>query len=560
LEKRLPSKSAVETIEEAVQCLRNAPFSLLLIYYLGSVPFGVALLYFWTDTFGGAVADAYVGQAAVGMIVTYIWMKFWQSIFAARLLNLLTGRPNPAFSARRAFRIIVHQTIVQPSSFWVLLLAFVLMLPFGWACAFYHNFSLTADGGESDVRKAARRAWQLAAVWPGQNHAALALHGLFSIVVFLDVALVVLTIPYLANSLLGLQTGFTRAGIQVVNSTFFLVVWVLSYQLLNPVIKTFYVLRCFYAESVGSGLDLLAELNRCEMERGMRARNAIPAVVLFCALLSWPASVQARAAGTGVNPRELDRAIEKVLQKREYRWRIPQDREKQLARPKGIVGRFFDSIVRWTKKIASWLGEQYDRFRNWLRSLIPDRQKEGGGPPGQWEGRVSYFVLLLAVVVSLFVLGYWWIARRRRALPDVLAATPFVAAERVADEDVAADELPEEEWQKLARELLQRGELRLALRAMYLALLAHLARLDLIHIARYKSNLDYRRELQRRAHDRVGAMEAFSDNILLFERTWYGRHDVTENLIRQFEDNGRNLQSLLSARQTPSATSGGADA
>ena len=37
-----------------------------------------------------------------------------------------------------------------------------------------------------------------------------------------------------------------------------------------------------------------------------------------------------------------------------------------------------------------------------------------------------------------------------------------------------ASQLPEDAWLKLAREMVEKGDLRLAVRAMYLAMLAHL--------------------------------------------------------------------------------------
>jgi hypothetical protein len=55
-------------------------------------------------------------------------------------------------------------------------------------------------------------------------------------------------------------------------------------------------------------------------------------------------------------------------------------------------------------------------------------------------------------------------------------------------------------WTRLGREFRQRGELRLALRAFYLASLSHLAAKGLVTVARFKSNRDYERELRRRGH------------------------------------------------------------
>ena len=104
-------------------------------------------------------------------------------------------------------------------------------------------------------------------------------------------------------------------------------------------------------------------------------------------------------------------------------------------------------------------------------------------------------------------------------------------------EDVTADQLPEDRWLQLARELLDRGDLRLALRAAYLGVLAHLGQRELLAIARHKSNLDYRRELARRAAQRRELVGAFEENVFSFERAWYGRATVTREGLDRFFSN-----------------------
>ena len=116
-------------------------------------------------------------------------------------------------------------------------------------------------------------------------------------------------------------------------------------------------------------------------------------------------------------------------------------------------------------------------------------------------------------------------SRRCRPPPDVSA------------EDVAADALPAVRWLTLARDLLARGELRLALRALYLAELVHLAEMNLLAIARFKSNRDYEREIKRRAHSFPGMIGAFSENLVIFERIWYGIHSIKQETVQQFLNN-----------------------
>jgi len=94
---------------------------------------------------------------------------------------------------------------------------------------------------------------------------------------------------------------------------------------------------------------------------------------------------------------------------------------------------------------------------------------------------------------------------------------------------------------RLARELMEKGELRLSLRAYYLASLAHLGQRELIHLERYKSNHDYDRELQRRARGNGALLSAFDENLLAFERGWYGDHDVTPVTLDGFS---RNIERI----------------
>ncbi|MEM6278686.1 MAG: DUF4129 domain-containing protein, partial [Verrucomicrobiota bacterium] len=98
-------------------------------------------------------------------------------------------------------------------------------------------------------------------------------------------------------------------------------------------------------------------------------------------------------------------------------------------------------------------------------------------------------------------------------------------------------ELPEDEWMRLAREQIERGEGRLAVRALFLASLSRLGEENLLTIVRSKSNRDYRRELARKARKWGELNDSFSGNILLFERTWYGKHEVTEETVSRYLGN-----------------------
>jgi hypothetical protein len=113
----------------------------------------------------------------------------------------------------------------------------------------------------------------------------------------------------------------------------------------------------------------------------------------------------------------------------------------------------------------------------------------------------------------------------------------------IEKETTTAVELPEDGWLALAQELMERGELRLALRAIFLASLALLARHNFISIAVFKSNRDYKLELERRRHSKPGMLDIFSQSAAIYESVWYGTHEPKQELIQHLMSNEEKLRT-----------------
>src|SRR4051812_26398877 len=90
--KRTSAKGALELLEEAVHLLRLAPLSTLLCYYIGALPFVLGFLFFWADMSRSAFALQHCGRAAFGLVLLFIWMKTWQTIFATGLSQQISGK------------------------------------------------------------------------------------------------------------------------------------------------------------------------------------------------------------------------------------------------------------------------------------------------------------------------------------------------------------------------------------------------------------------------------------------------------------------------------------
>jgi uncharacterized protein DUF4129 len=112
-----------------------------------------------------------------------------------------------------------------------------------------------------------------------------------------------------------------------------------------------------------------------------------------------------------------------------------------------------------------------------------------------------------------------------------------------------ASEHSEDEWFALAERLEGEGELRLALRAAYLGLLAGLGQREWLTIRRDRTNREYLDEFTRRwrrrpqaAVDvRVEVPEKLHGSLRLFDRVWYGFHVLTPAAVAAYRQGQREL-------------------
>jgi hypothetical protein len=540
----------MDLVEEAIHLLRMAPGAVVAGYYIGSLPFILGLLFFWTDMSRSPYADQHLTEAALGLALLFLWMKLWQSIFTSNLRAYLTGEIPKRWNLRRWMRVLIIQTALQPTAVFMLPLAAIPMLPFGWVYAFYQNVTALSDGETSEVGPVFKRAARQATLWPGQNHVILLVLLGFAFCIFVNLASVGFIPPKLAKMLLGIESVYTQSPFSLLNTTFFAAILGLTYLCVDPIIKAVYLLRCFYGESLQSGEDLKAELKQFAPS----AAPVMAALLLLLALAPAP-SLQAEDAAPSAAPAKavpaaaistpkLDKAIDDVIHETKYTWRMPREKKvKDETAASGPVGRFFESIAevlkRWFNAIMEWLGKLIGK---WFRHNANESDTERTGLNWVRPLQMVFFVLIVCVACTLviFLIRVW---QRRRRKPATVASEAIFPMPDIADENVGAEQLPEDGWIKLGRELLGRGELRLAMRAFYFASLAHLSARNLITIAKFKSNRDYERELRRRGHALPDLLLRFGENVVVFDRSWYGMHEVSMEMVGQFAANVERIKA-----------------
>jgi hypothetical protein len=209
------------------------------------------------------------------------------------------------------------------------------------------------------------------------------------------------------------------------------------------------------------------------------------------------------------------------------------------------------------EKTAKAIGDVLKTVGGWIEDLVRwlTQNKRPAPPPNSssnWSWLSAFlslsvfqWLLILLIIALLVVLAMMlyraW--QRRQARPEVIAAEMLAATPDLADENLSAQQLPEEGWLQLASQLIAQGDLRLALRALYLASLAHLAGRDLITLAKFKSNRDYERELARRRHALPELASLFTENVSVFDRVWYGVHQVNRELLDHFARNVERIKA-----------------
>ena len=541
---------ALSLTEQGVHLLRRNGASALLEYYIGSLPFYLALLYFWSDMSRNPYAGLYCAPAAAGLALLFIWMKLWHVRYCRRLWCILQDTESEAWPLRRLLSTAARQALIQSTGWVVQPLAILILLPLAWTTAFYQNASIM-DGPEAlNFKSVYKNAVHQAALWSGQNHLILCILSAFGMIVFFNVVVGLMLAPYLLKTLFGIETVFTVSGFHAMtNTTFLAIVCTLTWLLIDPLIKAVYTLRCFHGFSQQTGDDI-----RTRLKPFIR----IAAFLILYVLMPWQPGLQAAETALPVNGtpvvedgraivEQLNRSIDNVLQKRHFAWRLP--REKKVETESEKESNWLKTALKWMmeklSKMGNAIAEWIESIDEWLRKKFPEKEY-GSESRRDFDAmvKITMFILAggLALLLLLFLAGCLKNIRNRKDSGPVAAEIRIID---LNDENVFADELPHRKWLDLALASMEQKDLRQAIRALYLAILAQLGEHRRIKIARYKSNFDYYRELSRRVHAEPELLTAFEQCIQMFETIWYGLYPVETALLTRFKACQERISAIV---------------
>jgi hypothetical protein len=543
----LTTPDPLDTLEEAFDLLQRASAPVWLRYLAGSAPLLVGLLFVLEQLSGLDSASDNPMVAALLLVGLLVWFYRCRQIFAGRLRAILSlkgqrdqtkhedrrqktedSMKTPPLRRLAASTHVVGYTLqgwtlacFEGTKLLAVPLAAVSVLPLAYAITFYRSLTLFAGEGLS-ARDAAAKAWKSCLVWQRENWFTLAIFNLLGLAVLVNVALTVVIAPMLVKLFTGYESVFTQRGpaslgIQLP------IIFALTWLCLDPLLQAVYTVRAFKWEGLRTGEDLLVRLKRLA-----------PLLLFFCCAMGFRLT-----AGPTLTRDDLNRSIDQTLQSRDYNWRIPPPASEAEKKDWFIdtVDRVVALLQKSWKAISDLWSDLLDWIDRMLRNTMPMADKTRAGAPSVVRS-VFYVIGTGIVALALFLL---WKFGPRRKMP---VPVPAVGSRDVDlnNEALLASDLPEDEWLQMAERHASSGDLRLALRALYLGTLALLNHRGLLTVHACKSNRDYEGELRRRSRD-TGLTQVFRTNIRSFEQSWYGFHEVTLDQLQVFRDNLGRLRS-----------------
>ena len=321
----------------------------------------------------------------------------------------------------------------------------------------------------------------------------------------------------LGRSFVGLELASIETFLSPANTFVLLAIAGLATVLLEPVRAALSALRYVDARVRAEGLDLRAAIDdalaHSPRRPGAEARAAL--LALACALTPSLAAAQGGFPAPPMDDSLESAPLEEAAPPNDpgvmpHLALTPEDRAVEadvdaiLARPefREFADHRGDGLRDLFERLFEWLLRPRDEL-----SGLGEPSLAGFALPGAW------FFITVAVTLLLSVAAYLWLTRKKerseaRAVEVAVSGDPRDRAPSAFLDEAAS--------------LAEGGDLRAALRALYLATLVALDRRRLIAFDPHLTNWQYLRKMPRGE-----AREAFAQFTRVFDYKWYGLEPTT---------------------------------
>lgn len=568
--RRLPARArrtrlnALEALERGFTLFRSTFARDGWRYYLGVAPLVLCFIPIWVLNGQIRISDGTLLLEAALLAGGYLLRAWMVGSYVQRVRERTFGTPRskPVGAMARAAavgRLLAWKITLSAG----ILLALPTVAGASWlysACQFA-SLEAQEDGSE---RHSIGGCLALAGQWFGGSLLLfLMLIPLWG-AVWLNAFILGLVVPQLLHSIFGLNTLLsTPMGMfaLVRSSAFWLSLFAGAWLALDPVVKCTFLVVYQHLRSRHEGDDLrglLASLPREQQKKAQMITSAAApsrattgallvlvailagACQTACAAQSSPTrngTPTARDSAREARIQKLQKALDEESRRAIYRWH-------EAEHPSAPT--WFDKLL---EKIGQRIQRIWNALLNFLRKLWPRGLNLSlGNEKHTWSLKHLRFWLALVAVLTLAAGAVLFWLRRRRETPQLSIPMAVAPLPDLSDSAVASAR-SEDEWFALAGQLEGQGELRLALRAAYLGLLAGLAQREWLTIRRDRTNREYLDEFTRRwrrrpqaaLEPRADILQKLRGSLRQFDRVWYGSHALTAEAVTTYRQDQREL-------------------
>lgn len=560
---RRNSLSSLEALEGGFALFRSTFSREAWRYYAGAAPLAIFFIPAWVVNGQVRVSSRVLLTEAVILAAAYLLRAWAVARYMQGVRELAFGVPakkntNPGAKAAALGRLLAWKITLSAA-------ALATLPTFAGASWFYSagQFASLEAGEESAERHFIRGCLAFASEWFGGGLLLFLMLFPLWIAVWLNCLLLAIVLPQLVHSIFGVDTLLsTQMGTYslVSSSAFWLSLFGSAWLALDPVVKCTFVIVYQHLRSRREGDDLRGLLASLPTQEKKNAEIAsagdgraagIAWLVILSAILLAPFQVSARSTQAPPSRPAAEIAADSARQQRVQELRQSLNEESQRS-----IYRWHDtehpSPPTWFDRALARIGhaieDAWDKFLTFLRKLWPSGLSLSPAADGGW--RLKDLRLWLALVAGLSLaagVALFWIRRRREPL-EISIPVATLALPDLHDAAVAS-ERTEDEWFALASQLEGEGNLRLALRAAYLGLLAGLAQRSWLTIRRDRTNREYlddftrrwRRRPQAAVEARAEVPEKLRGSLRQFDRVWYGSHALTPASVAAYRQDQREL-------------------
>lgn len=561
--------NALEAMERGFALFRSTFGREAWRYYAGAAPLVFAFIPMWVANGQIRLSSGSLLLEAALLSGAYLLRAWMVSGYVQRVRERAFGTP-----ASKQVGVIERAAALSNLLTWKITLsvgalaALPTFVGLSWlyTASQFASLEVQADGSE---RHSIRGCVALSSQWFGGSLLLLLMLFPLWIAVWLNGLIMALLVPQLLHSILGVNTLLSTAmGMFALirSSAFWLALFGGAWLAFDPIVKCSFVVVYQHLRSRREGDDLRGLLASLPREQQKKARMiaapkagskaAFGAFVVLAAVLAGvslppiaraeqPPLTQNRAETLPDTPHQaqiqkLRHALDEESQRAIYRWHDPEHPspptwfDKLLEKTGNAFSRAWNAVVNFFRKL-------------WPRG--PSLSLDGKGRGNFQMKDLRLWLKLIAILTIAAVAVLFWLRRRRQAatlsIPLAVAPLPDLS------ESAIATARSEDEWFALASRLQQEGELRLAVRAAYLGLLAGLAQREWLTIRRDRTNREYLNEFVRRWQRRPQAAldaraeipEKLRGSLRRFDGVWYGSHTLTPESVTAYR---RDQQELLS--------------